>query len=144
MRRQWQLTYLPAFNLPKTSAFPIRRRANITVHLKLSDKAAFDKAVDDDLKKYTPSEAQRSSVRQELVGHGLTILSNDKIGFTIRAHSTIANAESVFNTEIHRSDLFIRPAVQREIQLGNPARQSQETEHDTTKIWRTSLKRLAS
>jgi subtilase family serine protease len=90
---------------------------NITVHLKLTDKAAFDKAVDglydpasptfhqwmtnDDLKKYAPSEAQRSSVRQELVAHGLTILSTDEIGFVIRARGTIANVESAFNTEIH-------------------------------------------
>jgi subtilase family serine protease len=91
---------------------------NITVHLKLSDKAAFDKAVDalydpasstfhqwmtnDDLKKYAPSEAQRSTVRQELVAHGLTILSTDDIGFVIRARGTIANVESAFNTEIHQ------------------------------------------
>lgn len=91
---------------------------NVTVHLKLSDKAAFDQAVEalydpvsptfhkwmtnDDLKKYAPSETQRSSVRQELVGHGLTILSTDKIGFTIRARGTIANVESAFNTEIHQ------------------------------------------
>jgi subtilase family serine protease len=91
---------------------------NITVHLKLADKAAFDKAVDAlydpasptfhkwmtnaDLAKYAPSEAQRQTVRQELQKHGLTILSTDAIGFTIRAHGTIANVESAFNTEIHQ------------------------------------------
>jgi subtilase family serine protease len=91
---------------------------NITVHLNLSDKAAFDNAVDalydpasptfhkwmtnDDLKKYAPTEAQRSSVRQELEAHGLKILSTDKLGFMIRAHGTIANVESAFNTEIHQ------------------------------------------
>ena len=91
---------------------------NISVHLKLTDKAAFDQAVDalydpasstfhqwmtnDDLKKYAPSEAQRSTVRQELVAHGLTILSTDEIGFFIRARGTVANVESAFNTEIHQ------------------------------------------
>ena len=91
---------------------------NITVHLKLRDKAAFDRAVDAlsepssptfhkwmtkaDLRKYAPSEAQRQSVRQELQNHGLTILSTDPIGFTIRARGTIANVESAFNTEIHQ------------------------------------------
>ncbi len=91
---------------------------NITVHLKLSDKAAFDQAVEalydpaspsfhqwmtnEDLKKFAPSETQQLSVRQELAAHGLTILSTDKIGFTIRAHGTIANVESAFNTEIHQ------------------------------------------
>jgi subtilase family serine protease len=93
-------------------------QVNITVHLKLSDKAAFDKAVDAlydpasptfhrwmtnaDLKKYAPTEAQRQKVRQELQNHGFTILSSDSIGFSIRAHGTIANVESAFNTEIHQ------------------------------------------
>jgi subtilase family serine protease len=94
------------------------KEINITVHLKLNDKAAFDKAVDAlqdkasptyhkwmtnaDLKKYAPTEAQRQAVRAELEKHGLTILSTDVIGFTIRAHGTIANVESAFNTEIHQ------------------------------------------
>jgi subtilase family serine protease len=91
---------------------------NITVHLKLNDKAAFDQAVDAlydpasptfhkwmsnaDLAKYAPTQAQRQIVRQELESHGLTILATDPIGFTIRAHGTIANVESAFNTEIHQ------------------------------------------
>jgi subtilase family serine protease len=91
---------------------------NITVHLKLNDKAAFDKAVDAlydpasptfhkwmteaDLAKYAPTKAQQQAVRQELENHGLTILSADSIGFTIRARGTIANVASAFNTEIHR------------------------------------------
>jgi subtilase family serine protease len=91
---------------------------NITVHLKLNDKAAFDKAVNAlydhasptfhkwmtnaDLKKYAPTQAQQQIVRQELQNHGLTILSTDAAGFTIRAHGTIANVESAFHTEIHQ------------------------------------------
>jgi subtilase family serine protease len=91
---------------------------NITVHLKLNDKAAFDKAVDAlydpasptfhqwmtnaDLQKYAPARGQRDIVRQELEKHGLTILSTDAFGFTIRAHGTIANVEDAFNTEIHK------------------------------------------
>jgi len=93
---------------------------NITVHLKLADKAAFDKAVDAlydpaspsfhkwmtnaDLRKFAPTETQRQIVRKELQKHGLTILSTDQIGFSIRAHGTIANVESAFNTEIHQFD----------------------------------------
>ena len=92
--------------------------ANITVHLNLSDKAAFDDAVEAlydpasptfhkwmtnaDLLKYALPESQRAIVRQELESHGLTILSTDPIGFTIRAHGTIANIESAFNTEVHQ------------------------------------------
>jgi subtilase family serine protease len=91
---------------------------NITVHLKLNDRAAFDKAVDAlydpasptyhqwmtnaDLRKYAPSEAQRESVRQELERHGMTILESDHIGFTVRAHGTIGQVEEAFNTEIHQ------------------------------------------
>jgi len=91
---------------------------NITVRLKLSDKAAFDKAVDAlydhasptfhhwmtkaDLMKFAPTEEQRQTVRQELQNHGLTILSTDPIGFTVRARGTIANVESAFNTELHQ------------------------------------------
>ncbi len=91
---------------------------NITVHLQLNDKAAFDQAVNAlydpasptyhhwmtnaDLQKYAPTESQRESVRQELERHGLTVLSTDKFGFSIRAHGTIASVESAFNTEIHQ------------------------------------------
>jgi len=96
------------------------KEINITVHMKLNDKAAFDKAVDAlqdrtspayhkwmtpaDLRKYATSEAQRQAVRNALESHGLTILAADPTGFTIRAHGTIANVEAAFNTEIHQFD----------------------------------------
>lgn len=96
----------------------LSREINITVHLKLNDKPAFDRAVDAlydpasptfhkwmtnaDLKKYAPTDEQRQSVRAELQRHGLTILSTDSNGFTIRAHGTIASVENAFNTEIHQ------------------------------------------
>ncbi len=91
---------------------------NITVRLKLSDKTAFDQAVDalydpaspsfhhwmtaEDLAKYAPTKEQQQAVRTELERHGLTILSPDPTGFTIRAHGTIANVESAFNTALHQ------------------------------------------
>lgn len=91
---------------------------NITIHLKLSDKAAFDRAVDalydpasptfhkwmtnGDLRKYAPTEEQRQAVRDELQKHGLTVLSTDANGFTIRARGPIASVENAFNTEIHQ------------------------------------------
>jgi subtilase family serine protease len=94
------------------------REINVTVHLALPDRAAFDKAVDAlydpasptfhkwmtnaDLKKFAPTEAQRQIVRQELQKHGLTIISTSKIGFAVRAHGTIANVESAFGTELHQ------------------------------------------
>jgi subtilase family serine protease len=91
---------------------------NITVHLTLNNKAAFDKAVDalydpasptfhqwmknSDLIRFAPTAGQRQIVRQELQKYGLTILSTDKLGFSIRAHGTIGNVESAFHTEIHQ------------------------------------------
>jgi subtilase family serine protease len=90
---------------------------NITVHFQLPNKAAFDKAVnalydpasptfhkwmtDADLRKYAPPTAQRQAVREELERNGLMIISTDKVGFTIRAHGSIANVQRAFNTEIH-------------------------------------------
>jgi len=90
---------------------------NITVHFTLNDKAAFDNAVNNlyesaspnfhqwmsnaDLRKYAPTEAQQDIVRRELEKYGLTILSTDAFGFSIRAHGTIAQVESAFNTEMH-------------------------------------------
>jgi subtilase family serine protease len=91
---------------------------NITVHLKLQNQDAFDKAVDalydpasptfhhwltdEQLQKYAPSQEQIKAVRQELENHGLTILSTDKNGFSIRAHGTAGNVASAFNTHIHQ------------------------------------------
>jgi len=83
---------------------------NITVHSKLSDKAAFDQAVDDlydpaspsfhqwmtnaGLRKYAPAESQRAMVRRELENHGLTLLSTDASGFSIRAPPAPSPARS--------------------------------------------------
>lgn len=90
---------------------------NITVHLQLPDQTAFDQAVtalydsasptfhkwmtNADLRQYAPSKAQAEIVRQELEKHGLTILSTDALGFTIRARGSVASVESAFNTELH-------------------------------------------
>src|SRR5208283_5349179 len=112
---------------------------NITVHLKLNDKAAFDKAVDAlydpasptfhkwmtdaELKMYAPAEEQRQAVRQGLQSHGLTILSTDRYGFTIRARGSIASVERAFNTEIHQFDYNgkVFRAQVRDARLSGPA-----------------------
>jgi len=78
---------------------------NITVHFQLPNKAAFDKAVDAlynpasptfhkwmtnaDLSKYAPPVAQRQAVRDELERNGLTVVSTDRVGFTMRSPETI-------------------------------------------------------
>jgi subtilase family serine protease len=91
---------------------------NVTVHLKLPKQAEFDKAVealyqrdsptfhkwmtDADIKNYSPTAAQIETVRKELEKQGLTILSVEENGFTIRAHGTSSNVARAFNTEIHK------------------------------------------
>src|ERR1700733_7104536 len=76
----------------------LSKEINITVHLELSDRAAFDKAVaalydpasptyhhwmtNTDLAKYAPTEAQREMVREELRGPSLTFLTTNTPGFS--------------------------------------------------------------
>ena len=91
---------------------------NLTLHLKLPRQAEFDKAVaalydpqsptfhqwmtDSDLKSYAPTEAQVQAVRKELEKQGLTIISTDANGFTIRAQGAASSVSKAFNTEIHQ------------------------------------------
>jgi subtilase family serine protease len=90
---------------------------NVTVHLKPQNEAEFKKVVDalydpssptyhhwlsdDELKKYAPTADQVAAVSKELAAHGLTVVSVDGNGLSVRAHGTAANVESAFGTEIH-------------------------------------------
>lgn len=90
---------------------------NLTVHLKMNNRAAFDAAVEElynpksptyqkwmtdaDLLKYAPSAKSVASVKAELQKHGLSIVSMDPLGFSIRVHGTTASIESAFQTHIH-------------------------------------------
>jgi subtilase family serine protease len=49
-----------------------------------------------------PAKEQTDAVRRELESQGLTILSVEESGFSIRARGTVANVENAFNTEIHQ------------------------------------------
>jgi subtilase family serine protease len=93
------------------------KEISVTVRLNMRDQDAFDKVVDalyepgsptfhkwltdEELKKYAPVKEQTDAVRKELESHGLTILSTDENGFSIRARGSAANIERAFNTEIH-------------------------------------------
>lgn len=94
------------------------KELNLTVHLKLPNRAAFDAAVDElynpaspkyekwmtdaELSAYAPTAAQLNTVRQELEKDGLGVVSIDPAGFSIRVHGTVANIQSAFQTEIHQ------------------------------------------
>src|SRR5271170_1353228 len=90
---------------------------SITVFLKLHDQAGFDQAVADlydptspsyhkwftdaDFTKYAPTDAEMNTVREELEGHGLSMISIDPQNFSIRVHGTVSAIESAFQTELH-------------------------------------------
>lgn len=97
------------------------KELNLTVHLKMPNKAAFDSAVEDlydpaspkyehwmtdaDLSAYGPAAAQVETVTKELQKHGLVVLSSDPAGFSIRVHGTVANIQAAFQTELHQFSL---------------------------------------
>jgi subtilase family serine protease len=93
------------------------QQANITVHLKIHDEVALDKAVEGlykpgsptyhqwltkgDLAKYGSSANEIDSVKKELEAHGLSIVSVDANSLSIRARGTIGNLQEAFQTQIH-------------------------------------------
>ncbi len=89
----------------------------ITVQLKLADPDLFKKTVDAlydpysptfhkwltdaDLKRFAPAAEQMASVRAELERQGLTVISVQKNGFSLRARGALGDVARAFNTEIH-------------------------------------------
>ncbi|HZZ00850.1 MAG TPA: protease pro-enzyme activation domain-containing protein, partial [Candidatus Baltobacteraceae bacterium] len=90
---------------------------NVTVYLKLRDAAGFSKRVDAlyepnsstfrhwltdaELQRYAAPQREMNAVREALAGQGLTILSTDRDGFSLRARGTIARMARAFRTQIH-------------------------------------------
>jgi subtilase family serine protease len=90
---------------------------DVTVYLKLRDAAAFSRRVDAlydpssptfrhwltdaQLERYAPPRRQMNAVREALARQGLTILSTDRDGFSIRARGTVSRVARAFNTQIH-------------------------------------------
>ena len=91
--------------------------STITVHLKMHNEEAFDKALEalyapgsssyhqwmtpDDLAKYAPTADEIEAVKAELTAHGLSIVSVGSDKLSIRARGSIASMESAFQTQIH-------------------------------------------
>ena len=89
----------------------------LTVHLKMHNQAAFDKAVEDlytpgsstyhqwlsndEIARYAPSSAEVETVRKELQSHGLSVLSVSSDNLSIRARGPASSVESAFQTQIH-------------------------------------------
>jgi subtilase family serine protease len=115
---------LPTHNVPTgLAAATDQGRANanteqnLTVVLKLHNRAEFDEAVeklfdpssptfrqwftDKDFEKYAPTAQEFETVKNELVKQGFTVLSSDPRRFSIRVHGTTATVEKAFQTELH-------------------------------------------
>jgi subtilase family serine protease len=88
-----------------------------TVYLKMRDAAGLAHRVDAlydpssptfhhwltdaDLRHYAAPEWQMDAVRETLVRQGLTVLSTDRDGFSIRVRGTVARMARAFQTQIH-------------------------------------------
>lgn len=114
----------PAHDVPKLVAVGVDRgrvasdqEQNLTVVLKLPDRAAFDKAVeelydpaspnyhhwltDEDLEKFAPTATDFATVKNELVAQGFTVLSSDPKRFSLRVRGTVGTIQKAFQTELH-------------------------------------------
>lgn len=93
------------------------KEMNLTVVLKMHDRAGFDNAVeelydpassrfrqwftDKDFEKYAPTPQEFETVKNELVRQGFNLVSSDSQRFWIRVHGTAAIVEKAFNTELN-------------------------------------------
>jgi len=114
---------LPQHNVPRgVSAGHYEGRVdgakemNLTVVLKLHNRAEYDQAYEDlydpassryhqwftaaDFEKYAPTAAEFATVKSELLRQGLTILTEDPLRMRIRVHGTAAVVERAFQTEL--------------------------------------------
>ncbi|HTX75076.1 MAG TPA: S53 family peptidase [Terracidiphilus sp.] len=90
---------------------------NLTVVLKMHDRAAFDRAVEElydpdsptfhqwftdaDFAPYAPTPQEFDTVKGELTRYGLTVISEHPQRLTLRVHGTVEQVEQAFHTEIH-------------------------------------------
>jgi subtilase family serine protease len=93
------------------------RETELTVHLKLHNDAAFDKAIEDlytpgsptyhqwmtskELARYGATADEVETVKKELESQGLSILGVASDNFSIRARGTMSNIQNAFQTQIH-------------------------------------------
>ena len=90
----------------------------ITVYLNKTNQGALDHVVEalydptspqyehwldqSQMRAYAPSARAVAAVKAELQKNGLTVLSVDPLGFSVRAHGTIANVQQAFQIQIHQ------------------------------------------
>lgn len=93
------------------------KEITLTVVLELHDSAGYDRAVEAlydpasptyhqwftalEFARYAPTPAEFEMVKDELLKHGLTVVSADSDRYSIRVHGVAASVEAAFQTEIH-------------------------------------------
>jgi hypothetical protein len=115
------------------------KEMNLTVVLKLHNRAAFDKAVEDlydpasptfrqwftdkDFEKYAPTAEEFARVKNELIKQGFKVVDSDPARFSMRVHGTAAVVEKAFQTELHTFTYSGKTfqAHVRDAQLAGPA-----------------------
>jgi len=115
------------------------KQMNLTVVLKMHNRAAFDRAVeelydpasatfhqwftDKDFERYAPTAQEFETVKNELVRLGFTVVSSDPLRLSIRVHGDAATVEKAFQTELHTFTYNGRTfqAHIRDAQLRGPA-----------------------
>lgn len=137
---------LPAHNVPGGVAIghyegrvDPAKEMNLTIVLKMHDRAGYDKAVEDlydpassryhqwftekDFEKYAPTPQEFETVKNELVRQGFTVVSSDPRRLSLRVHGTAAIVEKAFNTELNNYsyDGRIFQANARDAHLAGPA-----------------------
>jgi subtilase family serine protease len=137
---------LPAHNVPGGAAIghyegrvDPGKEMNLTIVLKMHDRAGFDNAVeelydpasskyhqwftDKDFEKYAPTPQEFETVKKELVRQGFTVVSSDPRRLSLRVHGTAAIVEKAFNTELnnysYKGSIF--QANARDAHLAGPA-----------------------
>jgi subtilase family serine protease len=94
-----------------------QQEISLTVHLKMHNQAAFDKAVEDlytpgsstyhqwlsnaEIARYAPSTAEVETVKKALQSHGLSVVSVSEDNLSIRVSGSASSVESAFQTQIH-------------------------------------------
>ncbi len=94
------------------------QQITITVQLNKTNQGALDQAVEalydptspqyehwmnpSQLRAYAPSAQAVAAVKAQLQKNGLTVLSVDPLGFSVRARGTVANVEQAFQIQIHQ------------------------------------------
>ncbi len=98
-----------------------QQELTLTVHLTPRNEDAYNAAVEAlytpgsptyhrwfspaDFAKYAPTVSDMTTVKSELTGHGLSVVSVDPNNFSVRVRGNVSSVEAAFGTQIHNYQL---------------------------------------